>query len=119
MSSICASITATVLRARNCGLARIDVLNQVPILFAERARILVNSCLVGVTVPWVGQSLVVVDSTDGVGLEASAGGKFPPILGLNLGVGPLVEPMRNKVKIIAVSIHHARSLRNIVGGLVG
>lgn len=107
--------------ARDCCLARIDVLNQVSILLAERMAVLVNRCLVGVTESRVGQSLVIVDSTDSVRLVSRARGKSHAsvtIPGPYFGVGALFEAVRNEVKVIAVSVNHARSLRNIVSGLV-
>jgi hypothetical protein len=48
---------------------------QITILFAESCRIIVKSCLVGVAEARIGETLVVADATDGVGLESSAGTK--------------------------------------------
>jgi hypothetical protein len=64
-----------VISPRNGRFTCIDMVAQITILLAESCGVILERCLVGVAEARIGETLVVVDSTDGIGLKSSAGTK--------------------------------------------
>ena len=89
---------------------------QITILLAESCRVILERCLVGVAEARIGQTLVVADATDGIGLKSSAGAKST--LWLNLCTRGFLIAMVDEVDSLAVGIDHTGSLRCVVCGVV-
>jgi hypothetical protein len=93
------------------------VIYQVAILFAEGCRVILETTLVRVAESRIGETLIVVDAADSVGLVSSTGAEST--LRLDLAVGASLMAVINKIKNLAVAVNHTWSLGRVALRVIG